>query len=114
MFFLCLSLKKARDFGKFMNCLEEMTKKFRFFWVVSESRHNLGEMTKKGRQIRNFAEKMWKFFCGPRTEAKFFKWSASRKRLRTAGLKVIRRSVSSSILGTLIHAFICYRIDYCN
>src|SRR6218665_332988 len=94
MSFLCLSLKKAMNFGKFRNCL--------------------GEMTKKGRQNRNFAEKMWKFCCGPRTEAKFFKWSGSRKRLRPAGLKVIRSSVSSSIFGTLIHAFICYRIDYCN
>jgi len=29
-------------------------------------------------------------------------------------LRVIRRSVSSSISATLIHAFICSRIDYCN
>ena len=29
-------------------------------------------------------------------------------------LRVIRRSVSSSIFTTLVHAFICSRIDYCN
>jgi len=29
-------------------------------------------------------------------------------------LRDIRRSVSSSIFATLIHAFICSRIDYCN
>jgi hypothetical protein len=29
-------------------------------------------------------------------------------------LKAIRRSVSSTVLTTLVHAFICSRIDYCN
>jgi Reverse transcriptase (RNA-dependent DNA polymerase) len=29
-------------------------------------------------------------------------------------LRVIRRSVSSSIFTTLVHAFVCSRIDYCN
>src|SRR6218665_240691 len=29
-------------------------------------------------------------------------------------LRVIRRSVSSSNFATLIHAFLCSRIDYCN
>ena len=29
-------------------------------------------------------------------------------------IRVIRRSLSSSITSTLIHAFICSRIDYCN
>jgi|SRR6218665_2661404 len=29
-------------------------------------------------------------------------------------LRAIRRSVSSSIFATLIHAFICSQIDYCN
>ena len=29
-------------------------------------------------------------------------------------LRAIRRSVSSSVFTTLVHAFICSRIDYCN
>ena len=29
-------------------------------------------------------------------------------------LRVVRRSVSSSVFTTLVHAFICSRIDYCN
>ena len=84
MFFLCLSLKKARNFGKFRNCLGKWLKKCRNCFVVLEWDTVFREMIKKGRQIINFAEKMWKFFGGPRTEAKFVKWSASRKRLRTA------------------------------
>jgi|SRR6218665_1512092 len=37
--------------------------------------------------VRNFPPKCRNFVGGPRTEKKFVKWSASRKRLRTAGLE---------------------------
>src|SRR6218665_343350 len=77
MLFLSLTLKNARKLGK-------LTK---FFLVVRESRKNSAKMTNKCRQIfRYFPEKMWKFFGGPRTYTTFVKWSASRKRLRTAAL----------------------------
>src|SRR6218665_3692243 len=47
----------------------------------------LGKMTKK--VVRNSEisqRKCRNFLCGPRTETKFVKWSATRKRLRTAAL----------------------------
>src|SRR6218665_1585019 len=48
------------------------------------------EMTKKGcqkfRNFQIFPRKYRSIFGGPRTETKFVKWSASRKRLRTAAL----------------------------
>src|SRR6218665_3830134 len=34
-----------------------------------------------------FPRKWGNFFCGPRTETTFVKWSANRKRLRTAGIE---------------------------
>src|SRR6218665_3356485 len=45
-----------------------------------------GKMTKK--VVRN-SENV-DIFGGPRTETKFVKWSATRKRLRTAGLKSLK------------------------
>src|SRR6218665_360440 len=78
MFFLSLTLKNARKLRKLA----------KFSLEVREPRKNLGKMTKKGRQkFINFPKKMYTFFGGPRTEKKFVKWSASRKRLRTAVLE---------------------------
>jgi len=42
-----------------------------------------------------FPRKCRNFFGGPRTETQFVKWSASRKRLRTAGLSLREINVSS-------------------
>src|SRR6218665_3860862 len=79
MFFLSLTLKNARKLRKLA----------KFSLGVREPRKNLGKMTKKGRQkFINFPKKMYTFFGGPRTEKKFVKWSASRKRLRTAVLTI--------------------------
>jgi len=80
MLFLSLTLKM---WGNWENWRDS-------FWWSSrlEPRQNLGKMTKKGSQkFRNFPEKIYKKICGPRTETKFVKWSASRKRLRTVALK---------------------------
>src|SRR6218665_125998 len=80
MFFLSLTLQNAKKLGKLA----------KFFLLVCEPRQNLGKMTKKGRQIfRYFHNKRRNFLGGPRTETKFVKWSASRKRLRTADIEFI-------------------------
>jgi len=52
-----------------------------------------GEMTKKPISSEILQRKCGQVFGGPRAETAFVKWSASRKTLRTAGLKTI-------ILGT--------------
>src|SRR6218665_612485 len=76
---LCLSLtqKNARKLGKLA----------KFFLVLRETRKNLEKMTKK--VVRNseiFPRKCRNCCGGPRSETKFVKWSASRKRLRTAAI----------------------------
>ena len=55
--------------------------------LYREPRKNLGKMTKRrSSEIQKFSQENVEIFGGPRTETKFVKWSASRKRLRTAGL----------------------------
>src|SRR6218665_1088010 len=54
-----------------------------------------GKMTKK--VVRN-SENV-DIFGGPRTETKFVKWSATRKRLRTAGLGDHQAASKSQTLG---------------
>ena len=63
MFFLCLPLKNARNFRKFRNCLGKGLKDVEiiFSGPLTETKF-WGEKTKKGRQIRNFPEKIWQLF----------------------------------------------------
>src|SRR6218665_2993633 len=77
--FSVLDIENARKLGKFA----------KFFLMIREPRKTVGKMTKK--VVRNSEispRKCRNLFGGPRTETKFVKWSASRKRLRTAGLVV--------------------------
>src|SRR6218665_401458 len=78
VFFLSLTMKNERKLGKLA----------KFILVVRKARKNLRKMTKK-EVVRNseiFPRKCRHFFGDPQTEKKFVKWSASRKRLRTADL----------------------------
>ena len=68
-----------------------------FVWCARTEAKFWGEMTKKGRHI--FPRKCGNLFDGPPTETKFVKWSASRKRLRTAELDDSRPTV------TVFHSF---------
>src|SRR6218665_139328 len=70
-----LTLKYPRKLGELA----------RFFLVVREPRKHLGKKVVRNSGI--FPRKCRNFFGGPRTETKFVKWSASRKRLRTAELE---------------------------
>ena len=59
-------------------------------WQILIVRKNLGKMTfERWSEILKFSRENVEIFCGPRTETKFVKWSASRKRLRTADLMSI-------------------------
>jgi len=106
MFFLRLPLKNAKNFRKFRNCFGKGLKNVDIIFSDQRIETNFwGEMTKKGRQMRNFPEKIWhNYFDGPRTETKFVKWSASRKRLRTAGL--LSSSKDSHRMEIPDHAFL--------
>src|SRR6218665_378042 len=103
MFFLSLTLRNARKLGKFG----------KFFLVVRGTvppKFGVGEGTAHASVPQYFASvpqcnrekfkgKMTKkvvrnsenvdIFGGPRTETKFVKWSATRKRLRTAALQYV-------------------------
>ena len=82
MFLPVLDPEKCKEIGKIGEILV----------CGSRTEKKLGEMTKNvvinselsPRKCRNC-------FGGPRTETKFVKWSASRKRLRTAGLASLLR-----------------------
>src|SRR6218665_3091686 len=78
MFFSVLGPEKCKEIGKIGEII----------WGGRRAEKNLGKMTKK-RVVSNseiFQRKSRNFLCGPRTETKFFKWSATRKRLRTVAL----------------------------
>src|SRR6218665_1641551 len=78
--FSVLDIENARKLGKFA----------KFFLMIRVPRKTVGKMTKK--VVRNseiFPRKCRNLFGGPRTETKFVKWSASRKRLRTAAQKYV-------------------------
>jgi len=62
-------------------------------------RKNLAKMTlKRSSDIQKFSrENVEILLCGPRTETKFVKWSATRKRLRTAELTSTYTVIFSSI-----------------
>ena len=58
-----------------------------FWWSVNRET-NVGKMTKRrSLEIQKFSQENVEIFGGPRTETKFVKWFASRKRLRTAGIR---------------------------
>src|SRR6218665_532512 len=100
MFFLSLTLRNARKLGKFgkfflvVRGTVPQNLGWERGWPMHPSPNILhpspnvtekkfkGKMTKK--VVRN-SENV-DIFGGPRTETKFVKWSATRKRLRTAGL----------------------------
>jgi len=90
IFVLCLSLKNARNLGNdFKNGRQNFSREnVEIFVWCCEPRQNLGEMTKK-RSSEILRRKCGNLFGGPRTETKFVKWSASRKRLRTTGLEAL-------------------------
>src|SRR6218665_4218287 len=75
------------------SCLWRFRMKFRHsVHVVSGAPLSISETKTKSkgndkkRSSETFLRKCRNYFGGPRTESKFVKWSASRKRLRTAAL----------------------------
>src|SRR6218665_739513 len=86
VFFLSLTMKNARKFGKLA----------KFFLAVREPRNKLGKMTKK--VVGNseiFPRKCRKYFVVREPRQNFVKWPASRKRLRTADLRLVNNSTST-------------------
>src|SRR6218665_724730 len=74
MFFLPLTLKNARKLENWRNS----------FWWSANQKIRKNDFNKSS---EIFSRKCRHFLGGPRTETKFVKWSASRKRLRTADIE---------------------------
>jgi len=77
MFFSVLYPEKCKEIGKFGEIL--------FGGLRTDKKLRENDL-KRSSKIQKFSQENVETFGGPRTKTKFVKWSASRKRLRTAGL----------------------------
>src|SRR6218665_1228403 len=113
MFFLSLTLRNARKLGKFgkffLVVRGTVPPKF---WVGEGTVHasvpnilhpspNINEKKFKGKITKNAYRNSENvdIFDGPRTETKFVKWSATRKRLRTAVLDTVDIYIYAGFTG---------------
>src|SRR6218665_711936 len=109
MFFLSLTLRNARKLGKFGKFFLVVRGRFpqNLGWERRRPMHpspnilhpspNVTEKKFKGKMTKKVVRNSENvdIFGGPRTETKFVKWSATRKRLRTAVLISILSSPNS-------------------
>jgi len=104
--FSVLDIENARKLGKFA----------KFFLMIRVPRKTVGKMTKK--VVRNseiFPRKCRNLFGGPRTETKFVKWSASRKRLRTADVgysELLRQRLFQASSASKVKLICCQKWEF--